>query len=213
MRRTIVVLAVFGAGLLAGMAWKWGPGIARGDGGAVATMNGDVDGSGGLDLTDAIYLLRHLFLGGPTPVDFDCAPAGKAVVRLLTDLTCFDAPVSATLAIGGTALVQEAFSDWGSCLDVEPETDGLARITVFSDCGPLCFESRLAIQEGHTYSVVLSVDDFGVFVIWYDQTGDCATPYPLPEDLPAGELPVCAGGGASAPDGLEARSGLWSRRR
>jgi hypothetical protein len=36
--------------------------------------NGDVNADGGLDLSDAIYLLSFLFQGGPSP--FDCPSSG-----------------------------------------------------------------------------------------------------------------------------------------
>lgn len=48
--------------------------IAGGGAGAEAASNGDVDGDGRLSVTDAIYLLRHLFQGGPEPVAFAAGP-------------------------------------------------------------------------------------------------------------------------------------------
>lgn len=36
--------------------------------------NGDVNADGNLDISDAVYLLSHLFLGGPEPVPFPCDP-------------------------------------------------------------------------------------------------------------------------------------------
>ena len=39
----------------------------RGQGGVTVFGNGDVNGDGSLDLSDAIYLLSHLFQGGPAP--------------------------------------------------------------------------------------------------------------------------------------------------
>ena len=70
MRRTVaVVLAV--VVLLGWQGWK--KATATGDGGGagpVASMNGDVNGSGAIDISDATYLLNWLFLGGPDPVAF-----------------------------------------------------------------------------------------------------------------------------------------------
>ena len=37
--------------------------------------NGDVNGDGGLDIADAIYLLSHLFADGPEPVPIECPPS------------------------------------------------------------------------------------------------------------------------------------------
>jgi hypothetical protein len=42
----------------------------------VASRNGDVDGSGDIDISDPIYLLRYLFLGGPVPLPCPDALAG-----------------------------------------------------------------------------------------------------------------------------------------
>ncbi len=41
---------------------------AQGDDPPVATENGDTNGDGGRDLSDAIYLLSWLFQCGPEPV-------------------------------------------------------------------------------------------------------------------------------------------------
>jgi hypothetical protein len=45
-----------------------GAGAARGQGGVTVSGNGDVNGDNGLDLSDAIYLLTHLFQGGDAPL-------------------------------------------------------------------------------------------------------------------------------------------------
>jgi hypothetical protein len=41
---------------------------ARAGGGAVAVHNGDANGDGGIDISDAVYLLIYLFKGGQAPV-------------------------------------------------------------------------------------------------------------------------------------------------
>lgn len=41
-------------------------------GGAGATVNGDVNGDGGRDISDAVYMLNWLFVGGPAPVSLNC---------------------------------------------------------------------------------------------------------------------------------------------
>jgi sulfatase modifying factor 1 len=47
-------------------------------GAACANENGDGNGDGGIDLSDAIYMLTHLFQGGDGPVDF-CFAVGPKV--------------------------------------------------------------------------------------------------------------------------------------
>jgi len=53
---------------------------ARGSGGApVATTNGDVNGDGRIDITDAIYLLGYLFQHGDAPVPVACADTSPPI--------------------------------------------------------------------------------------------------------------------------------------
>jgi len=58
--------------------------------------NGDVNGSGGLDIADAIYLLTHLFAEGPPPVRLrcnDCCPPIETRMSLLPatgQIDCYD---------------------------------------------------------------------------------------------------------------------------
>jgi hypothetical protein len=59
-----------------------GAGAGRGGGGGVVSGNGDVNADNGLDLSDAIYLLAHLFQGGPPPEPCPGAPQ--------TETTCDD---------------------------------------------------------------------------------------------------------------------------
>ena len=41
----------------------------------LATQNGDVNASGEIDISDPVYLLSYLYLGGPAPVPLYCEPA------------------------------------------------------------------------------------------------------------------------------------------
>jgi len=61
-----------------------GAGAGRGEGGGVDVVsgNGDVNADNGLDLSDAIYLLAHLFQGGPPPAPCPGTP--------LTETQCDD---------------------------------------------------------------------------------------------------------------------------
>ena len=55
--------------------------VQAGEGGGAFGGNGDVNGDGSLDLSDAIYTLTYLFQGGPPPVDFPVAPGGGDCVE------------------------------------------------------------------------------------------------------------------------------------
>jgi len=41
-----------------------------------ATISGDVNGDGRLNIADAVYILNNRFYGGPAPVPIVCPPAG-----------------------------------------------------------------------------------------------------------------------------------------
>jgi len=69
MRKSLITSLVVALSLCVGPLVVAGPP-------ACATQNGDSNGDEALDLSDAIYLLSHLFQGGSAPVLF-CAPAGS----------------------------------------------------------------------------------------------------------------------------------------
>jgi hypothetical protein len=45
--------------------------------GSVAVENGDVNADGGRDISDAIYILNYLFIGGPAPLPLGCEPQAE----------------------------------------------------------------------------------------------------------------------------------------
>jgi len=65
MKRIVVFALVLNAALLGVIAHQL---VAIAGGGAVATQNGDTNGDGARDITDAVYLLSWLFQGGAEPV-------------------------------------------------------------------------------------------------------------------------------------------------
>jgi hypothetical protein len=60
----VCVLVAFALGIFVARS----PDVHAGGAGPVASQNGDVNGDGELNLSDAIYLLNALFRGGPQPV-------------------------------------------------------------------------------------------------------------------------------------------------
>jgi hypothetical protein len=89
MRKLLVFALFLNAALLAVRAFQEYPANAE-DSAPVATTNGDVNGDRKLDVSDPIYLLTHIFNGGPAPVAFaegirnwaqDINPAAIEVVK------------------------------------------------------------------------------------------------------------------------------------
>ena len=87
MRKLTVALLFVIAILLAGRFWQELNSIASaGDNDPLATLlNGDVNGDQVLDMSDAVYLLIHLFNGGPDPVAFADSPEMLDRVSRLED--------------------------------------------------------------------------------------------------------------------------------
>lgn len=73
MKRSAWVAAVVAGVGFAGWFWNEQR-VAHGDDPAPATENGDVDGSGSINITDPIYLLNWLFAGGAPPVPLADSP-------------------------------------------------------------------------------------------------------------------------------------------
>ena len=79
MRKLIAIGLFVNAALLAGNLMKRDVIVhAAGGGGSVPAGNGDVNGDGTIDISDAVYLLSHMFLAGPAPVAIEC-PAAKGL--------------------------------------------------------------------------------------------------------------------------------------
>jgi hypothetical protein len=195
---------VFAAGVFLGLAIRGVPVTADGAGAAAPSGNGDVNGDGQLNLTDAIYLLQHLFQGGPAPVKIECdaPPANGPKVRFLNDLLCQSQPTTATLELCGTKIARATAQDWGNCESLRATADCKATVTMESACGSLCFTIPVNLKDDHVYDFALSLDNLGVFAIWFDRAGSCATAPPTDQDPAAGLLQECPtaglGGGAAA---------------
>ena len=89
MKRVLSLVLVAGVAFLLGHFLR-GPmphAGAMGGGAATPSGNGDVNGDGALNLTDAVYLLQHLFQGGPAPVPLVPEAAGLPATGLTK---CYD---------------------------------------------------------------------------------------------------------------------------
>jgi hypothetical protein len=92
MKRALFLVVVTGIILLVGHFLQ-APAIqagAQGGGAAAATTNGDCNGDGALNLTDAIYLLQHLFQGGPAPVPIEGSQPAPCAIPATGQTKCYD---------------------------------------------------------------------------------------------------------------------------
>ncbi len=110
----------------------------------VGHENGDANGDGGVDISDAVYLLNALFLGGPQPIPV--ATTSKIVTRTLGlpdsgQLRCYDS-ASNESDCRGNPQGQDGFyvtgcPSWGRFID---NGDGTVRDT----CTGLVWQQALA---------------------------------------------------------------------
>jgi hypothetical protein len=146
MRRTIWVMVIFAAGFAARGMWNGCPIQAEGDGRGAGTPsgNGDVNGDGRLDLSDPVYTLQHLFLGGPEPVPIECQPAGFLATA---QTKCFDV-AGAEIACDSTDLPgQDGFYRTGCATEDRfvDHQDG----TVSDTCTGLVWQKETADVDGN----------------------------------------------------------------
>ena len=91
--RYAVALLLFASGLSIGVVWqrKEPAAVAQGVPPAACTNeSGDVDGSGKIEISDAVYLLNYLFLGsGLKPLSF-CQPAMSSALPATGQTKCYD---------------------------------------------------------------------------------------------------------------------------
>ena len=80
MKRIVVFALVLNAALLGVVAHQL---VAIAGGGAVATVNGDVNGDGWLNIADPVFMLNFLYSGGPAPVAFAGGPDHTAEIAEL----------------------------------------------------------------------------------------------------------------------------------
>jgi hypothetical protein len=189
-------------------------------------QNGDVNGDGAIDLSDAVYLLQSMFLDGPSPVAITCpqcpdpCPSGpKPQVRLLNDITCNGGSTTASLNLCGTSVSRETLSTSSDCLEVEFTGSVChAQVRVSAACGTIDFCAEIPFAEGHVYDVVTYFNSATQYpgAMWFDRTldesGVCPA-FPTPSDPPTGNVGTCASGGeVSEAAGLGSSEGLWDGR-
>ena len=103
MKRMVVFALVLNAALLGVVAHQL---VAIAGGGAVATINGDVNGDSRLNIADPVFLLNFLYSGGPAPVAFaggddEVADLREGLSALRTELEDLRAETTASFAEAG----------------------------------------------------------------------------------------------------------------
>jgi hypothetical protein len=87
-------------------------------GGAPARSNGDVNGDGKLNVTDAVYLLRYLFQSGPPPVACAVETPGPIWPPRTGEIVNVQSQQPATLRSGMEAIYQVPDGKWLVLTDV-----------------------------------------------------------------------------------------------
>ena len=125
MKRMILFALFLNAALLGVIALQL-VALAGGDEGPVASVNGDTNGDGTRDVSDAIHLLSWLFTGGVEPVPVACAQDAPALTteqaEILSYMSLVSLPVDDTgnqataIRISGVnvQLVNGMGSTWGN---------------------------------------------------------------------------------------------------
>jgi hypothetical protein len=91
MKRMIAIGLFLNGALLAGVVLKDEVVVhAVGGGAGVPIGNGEVNGDGRIDISDAVYTLSWLFTGGPEPVAIECQPPAAKGLPVTGQTNCFD---------------------------------------------------------------------------------------------------------------------------
>ena len=121
MKRIVVFALVLNAALLGVIAHQL---VAIAGGGAVAEINGDTNGDGQRDISDATYYLRWLFQGGPEPVAFAGGPDHTAAIaQLRASIAALRSDVEVVTA-DATAIADLAATPAGGLSDEQAEILG-----------------------------------------------------------------------------------------
>ena len=151
----------------------------QGQGGGVVSGNGDVNGDGGRDLSDAIYLLSFLFQGGPAPLPCpsagggaggagDAGGGGGPVDNPLPptgQTLCYDELGAVTDCATGDCLGQDGFYQAGCALTGAARFDDNLDGTVTDNCTGLMWQQDTADTDndgGTTHSECLAGGEPGM---------------------------------------------------
>ncbi len=104
MKKSLALILMVSVGLVLGWVAQEFSGTAAAQ--QCATENGDVNGDGGRDIADAVYLLSWLFTGGPEPEPI-CPLTAVSGIPDTGQTTCYDGVVSINSSHAHLAVVVE----------------------------------------------------------------------------------------------------------
>jgi hypothetical protein len=94
LKKFLSISVLMNVALVAVLGLSWNALTAQaagGRGGGVPAGNGDVNGDGAIDISDAVYLLSSLFLGGSALVAIECPPPAVKGLPATGQTKCYDA--------------------------------------------------------------------------------------------------------------------------
>jgi hypothetical protein len=147
--------------------------VSADGGGAAASSNGDVNGDGTIDLSDGVYILNWLFVGGPAPEPIECPPPGGGALPATGQKDCYGVvedqswvvvPCEAAEIPGQDGAYQAGCPNEGRYVD---NGDG----TVTDTCTGLMWQKDTADVNGD--GLVSPEWDGGDAVIWRDALEYC----------------------------------------
>lgn len=181
--------------------------------------NGDVDGDGNINISDAVYLLRWLFQGGEPPPQSECVAPGSPTTRfrLLNDLVCEGGSFPAVLEVCDQS-VADFYDDAvqpSDCDRVQGGRTCAVRLSASpAACGSFSLCGNVPIQADKIYDFILTLSDADELILLYYERdlgpASSCPPFPSPGDNALGFIATgCAGAGGGAGGGRLSASGAW----
>jgi len=171
MKRYLPILGFVFVGVIAGLLVRGIPVVLHvnaGDGVSQTEQNGDVNGDQTLDMSDAVYLLIHLFNGGPEPVA--CAQNAELGERVDALEEGMGAVADEVGGVGeGLALLADAIDRMGTpCKERHDRFIEHGDGTVTDTCTGLMWHQRASLLQLRLDAVneYLEASDLGGFNDW-----------------------------------------------
>ncbi len=166
MKKLICILLVFNLVLLIGRSLKDLSAGTGGHGAGVAAIpNGDVNGSGVRDISDAVYLLNWLFSGGPEPVA--CAGGNSALEDRVAALEA--------IIYGCFNFIDNNIDSIPDCAqpEVDSDGDGVPRSADCNDGDPTVFPGAQEVCDQRDNDCNGQVDENVNLLTDVNNCGDC----------------------------------------